>query len=93
MEWSRPEHQGITPEPRAGHAGVTVGENWFITGGGNNKKGKDENPAPTLYYDYDFQNNWAYSISMVLSPLSVAPYPFTDDIFVISFLDSFWAFL
>lgn len=57
MEWSRPEHQGITPKPRAGHAGVTVGENWFITGGGNNKKGKDENPAPTLYYDYDFQNN------------------------------------
>jgi hypothetical protein len=42
MEWSRPEHQGITPEPRAGHAGVTVGENWFITGGGNNKKGVPE---------------------------------------------------
>uniref|UniRef100_A0A0E0MN92 Acyl-CoA-binding domain-containing protein n=1 Tax=Oryza punctata TaxID=4537 RepID=A0A0E0MN92_ORYPU len=42
MEWSRPEHQGITPKPRAGHAGVTVGENWFITGGGNNKKGVPE---------------------------------------------------
>ncbi|XP_006664611.1 acyl-CoA-binding domain-containing protein 6-like [Oryza brachyantha] len=42
MEWSRPQHQGITPEPRAGHAGVTVGENWFITGGGNNKKGVSE---------------------------------------------------
>ncbi|KAK3139947.1 hypothetical protein QOZ80_5AG0393020 [Eleusine coracana subsp. coracana] len=39
MEWSRPRQQGITPEPRAGHAGVTVGEYWFITGGGNNKKG------------------------------------------------------
>ncbi|GJM95497.1 hypothetical protein PR202_ga12239 [Eleusine coracana subsp. coracana] len=38
MEWSRPRQQGITPEPRAGHAGVTVGEYWFITGGGNNKK-------------------------------------------------------
>jgi hypothetical protein len=42
MEWSRPEQQGITPEPRAGHVGVTVGEYWFITGGGNNKKGKVE---------------------------------------------------
>ncbi|KAG8048883.1 hypothetical protein GUJ93_ZPchr0009g1417 [Zizania palustris] len=42
MEWSRPEQQGIAPEPRAGHAGVTVGENWFITGGGNSKKGVPE---------------------------------------------------
>ncbi|KAL6842059.1 hypothetical protein ACP4OV_028038 [Aristida adscensionis] len=39
MEWSRPEQQGISPEPRAGHAGVTIGEYWFITGGGNNRKG------------------------------------------------------
>ncbi|XP_062203609.1 acyl-CoA-binding domain-containing protein 6-like [Phragmites australis] len=39
MEWSRPEQQGIIPEPRAGHAGVAIGENWFITGGGNNTKG------------------------------------------------------
>ncbi|XP_062202905.1 acyl-CoA-binding domain-containing protein 6-like isoform X2 [Phragmites australis] len=39
MEWSKPEQQGITPEPRAGHAGVTIGEYWFITAGGNNKKG------------------------------------------------------
>ncbi|KAM3254957.1 hypothetical protein ACQJBY_048405 [Aegilops geniculata] len=40
MEWSRPEQQGIIPEPRAGHAGVAVGDNWVITGGGNSKKGK-----------------------------------------------------
>ncbi|OEL24868.1 Acyl-CoA-binding domain-containing protein 4 [Dichanthelium oligosanthes] len=39
MEWSRPEQQGVTPEPRAGHAGVTIGEYWFITGGGNSRKG------------------------------------------------------
>lgn len=39
MEWSRPTQQGEIPSPRAGHAGVTVGENWFITGGGNNKSG------------------------------------------------------
>ncbi|PIN23946.1 Kelch repeat-containing protein [Handroanthus impetiginosus] len=30
MEWSRPTQQGEIPSPRAGHAGVTVGENWFI---------------------------------------------------------------
>lgn len=39
MEWSRPKQQGVTPGPRAGHAGVTVGENWFIAGGGDNKNG------------------------------------------------------
>ncbi|XP_074591673.1 acyl-CoA-binding domain-containing protein 6-like [Curcuma longa] len=42
MEWSRPKQQGVTPGPRAGHAGVTVGENWFITGGGNNVGGISE---------------------------------------------------
>ncbi|XP_051185290.1 acyl-CoA-binding domain-containing protein 6 [Lolium perenne] len=42
MEWSRPDHHGITPEPRAGHAGVTFGDYWFITGGGNSKKGVPE---------------------------------------------------
>uniref|UniRef100_N1R3H4 Acyl-CoA-binding domain-containing protein n=1 Tax=Aegilops tauschii TaxID=37682 RepID=N1R3H4_AEGTA len=42
MEWSRPEQHGIIPEPRAGHAGVTVGDNWVITGGGNSKKGVPE---------------------------------------------------
>ncbi|PWZ30207.1 Acyl-CoA-binding domain-containing protein 4 [Zea mays] len=39
MEWSRPKQQGVTPESRAGHAGVTIGEYWFITGGGNSRKG------------------------------------------------------
>lgn len=42
MEWSRPTQQGDIPSPRAGHAGVTVGENWFIVGGGNNKSGVSE---------------------------------------------------
>ncbi|KAE8678956.1 Acyl-CoA-binding domain-containing protein 5 [Hibiscus syriacus] len=37
MEWSIPRQQGEIPTPRAGHAGVTVGENWFIVGGGDNK--------------------------------------------------------
>ncbi|KAF8394551.1 hypothetical protein HHK36_020762 [Tetracentron sinense] len=42
MEWSRPTQQGKIPTPRAGHAGVTVGENWFIVGGGDNKSGVSE---------------------------------------------------
>lgn len=41
MEWSRPTQQGDIPTPRAGHAGVTIGENWFIVGGGDNKSGKN----------------------------------------------------
>lgn len=39
MEWSRPTQQGEVPSPRAGHAGATVGESWFIAGGGDNKSG------------------------------------------------------
>ncbi|KAG8363835.1 hypothetical protein BUALT_Bualt19G0063500 [Buddleja alternifolia] len=39
MEWSRPTQKGEIPSPRAGHAGATVGENWFIVGGGDNKSG------------------------------------------------------
>uniref|UniRef100_A0A7N0U6P7 ACB domain-containing protein n=1 Tax=Kalanchoe fedtschenkoi TaxID=63787 RepID=A0A7N0U6P7_KALFE len=42
MEWSRPKQQGEVPTPRAGHAGVTIGENWFIAGGGNNTSGISE---------------------------------------------------
>ncbi|XP_050900104.1 acyl-CoA-binding domain-containing protein 4 [Lathyrus oleraceus] len=42
MEWPRPTQQGEIPTPRTGHAGVTVGENWFIVGGGDNKSGASE---------------------------------------------------
>ncbi|GKV18549.1 hypothetical protein SLEP1_g28913 [Rubroshorea leprosula] len=42
MEWSRPTQQGEIPTPRAGHASVTIGENWFIVGGGDNKSGASE---------------------------------------------------
>ncbi|CAA7406035.1 unnamed protein product [Spirodela intermedia] len=42
MEWSKPKQQGIVPSPRAGHAGVTVGENWYIVGGGDNINGVSE---------------------------------------------------
>ncbi|XP_050875316.1 acyl-CoA-binding domain-containing protein 4-like [Lathyrus oleraceus] len=40
-EWSRPTQQGEKPTPRAGHAGVIVGENWFIVGG-DDKSGASE---------------------------------------------------
>lgn len=42
MEWSKPTQKGELPTARAGHAGVTVGENWFIVGGGDNKSGVSE---------------------------------------------------
>uniref|UniRef100_A0A0D6R7M9 ACB domain-containing protein n=1 Tax=Araucaria cunninghamii TaxID=56994 RepID=A0A0D6R7M9_ARACU len=42
MEWSQPKMQGTLPTPRAGHAGVTLGENWYIVGGGDNKSGVSE---------------------------------------------------
>ncbi|CAH8386136.1 unnamed protein product [Eruca vesicaria subsp. sativa] len=42
MEWSRPAQQGEKPTPRSGHAGVAIGENWFIVGGGDNKSGASE---------------------------------------------------
>ena len=29
--------QGTFPTPQVGHAGVTIGENWYIVGGGDNK--------------------------------------------------------
>ncbi|KAL4379864.1 hypothetical protein GQ457_02G039010 [Hibiscus cannabinus] len=41
-EWSRPEQHGELPTPRAGHAGVTASENWYIAGGGDNKSGASE---------------------------------------------------
>ncbi|MCL7028603.1 hypothetical protein MKW94_020059 [Papaver nudicaule] len=42
MEWSKPTQKGELPTPRAGHAGVTIGESWFIVGGGDNKSGVSE---------------------------------------------------
>ncbi|KAJ0235167.1 Uncharacterized protein HA466_0267710 [Hirschfeldia incana] len=39
MEWSQPHVQGDVVTPRAGHAGITIGENWYIVGGGDNSTG------------------------------------------------------
>ncbi|KMZ67606.1 Acyl-CoA Binding Protein [Zostera marina] len=42
MKWSKPTQKGTIPSPRAGHAGITIGVNWFIVGGGDNKSGASE---------------------------------------------------
>lgn len=42
MEWSQIQMQGTDPMPRAGHAGVTLFDNWYITGGGDHTSGISE---------------------------------------------------
>ncbi|CAL5363428.1 unnamed protein product [Camellia sinensis] len=42
LEWSQPQIQGDLVAPRAGHAGITIDENWYIVGGGDNKSGASE---------------------------------------------------
>ncbi|KAF7820199.1 acyl-CoA-binding domain-containing protein 4 [Senna tora] len=42
MEWSQPQVQGDFVSPRAGHAGITIDESWFIVGGGDNRSGCPE---------------------------------------------------
>ncbi|XP_020574732.1 acyl-CoA-binding domain-containing protein 4 isoform X3 [Phalaenopsis equestris] len=42
MEWSQPDVQGVAVTPRGGHAGATVGDMWYIVGGGNTTRGATE---------------------------------------------------
>ncbi|KAL6977151.1 hypothetical protein U1Q18_025945 [Sarracenia purpurea var. burkii] len=42
MEWSQPQIQGDMVTPRAGHAGSTIDEHWYIVGGGDNRSGAPE---------------------------------------------------
>ncbi|KAH9570251.1 hypothetical protein CY35_02G030800 [Sphagnum magellanicum] len=39
MEWSQAQTQGTVPSPRAGHAGATICNSFYIIGGGDNKSG------------------------------------------------------
>ncbi|KAK7278611.1 hypothetical protein RJT34_23643 [Clitoria ternatea] len=41
-EWSQPQTQGDLVSPRAGHAGITIDESWFMVGGGDNRSGCPE---------------------------------------------------
>ncbi|XP_062156918.1 acyl-CoA-binding domain-containing protein 4 [Alnus glutinosa] len=42
MEWSQPQFQGDLVTARAGHSGISIDENWYIVGGGDNKSGCPE---------------------------------------------------
>ncbi|KAJ7974986.1 acyl-CoA-binding domain-containing protein 4 [Quillaja saponaria] len=42
MEWSQPQIQGDLVTPRAGHAGSTFDDSWYIVGGGDNRSGCPE---------------------------------------------------
>lgn len=42
LEWSQPQTLGDLVSPRAGHAGITINENWYIVGGGDNRNGCPE---------------------------------------------------
>lgn len=40
LEWSQPHIEGDLVTPRAGHAGITINEDWYLVGGGDNRSGK-----------------------------------------------------
>uniref|UniRef100_A0A0E0NN11 Acyl-CoA-binding domain-containing protein n=1 Tax=Oryza rufipogon TaxID=4529 RepID=A0A0E0NN11_ORYRU len=42
MEWSQPDTQGAHINPRSGHAGTMIDENWYIVGGGDNASGSTD---------------------------------------------------
>ncbi|CAM8961045.1 unnamed protein product [Rhodiola kirilowii] len=42
MEWSQPEIRGDSVSVRAGHAGICIDDNWYIVGGGDNRRGSPE---------------------------------------------------
>ncbi|RZC70571.1 hypothetical protein C5167_033713 [Papaver somniferum] len=39
LEWSQPHIEGDLVTPRAGHAGITINEDWYLVGGGDNRSG------------------------------------------------------
>jgi hypothetical protein len=42
LQWSQPQIQGDWASARAGHAGISLDENWYMVGGGDNKSGCPE---------------------------------------------------
>ncbi|XP_006649183.1 acyl-CoA-binding domain-containing protein 4 isoform X2 [Oryza brachyantha] len=42
LEWSQPDTQGAHINPRSGHAGTMIDENWYIVGGGDNASGSTD---------------------------------------------------
>lgn len=40
MEWIKMKTKGITPAPRSGHAGILIGDKWYIAGGETRGRGE-----------------------------------------------------
>ena len=53
-EWSQPQILGDLVTHRAGHAGVTIDETWYIVGGGDNRKGMYNDLLPVYEKDASF---------------------------------------
>lgn len=49
--------KGITPSPRCGHAGILIGDKWYIAGG--ETRGHGELSAHFCQYPYSFLWNTA----------------------------------
>ncbi len=54
MEWSQAQTQGTVPSPHAGHAGATIGNSFYIIGGGDNKSGIYNSSLLFLFSIYGF---------------------------------------
>ncbi|KAI3871561.1 hypothetical protein MKX03_005744, partial [Papaver bracteatum] len=39
LEWSQPHIEGDLVTPRAGHAGITINEDWYLVVGGDFRSG------------------------------------------------------
>ncbi|KAL5672452.1 hypothetical protein ACJX0J_016758, partial [Zea mays] len=86
MEWSRPKQQGVTPESRAGHAGVTIGEYWFITGGGNSRKGVSDTLVLNLStYEWSVLTNLEARAPPVSEGSSLVMHTINGENFLVSF--------
>ncbi|KAJ0967241.1 hypothetical protein J5N97_024158 [Dioscorea zingiberensis] len=42
MDWAQTDIRGAGVNPRGGHAAITIDENWYIVGGGDNSSGAPE---------------------------------------------------
>lgn len=61
MEWCKMKTKGISPSPRSGHAGLLIGDKWYIAGG--ETRGLGELVAWII-----FQLIWNPALISVISP-------------------------
>lgn len=67
MEWSKLKTKGINPSPRSGHAGVLVGDKWFIAGGENRGFGACKTLSPSKHFCH------RYLVSIVVRTTTEVP--------------------